>query len=83
MQEVKKANILGNLNSSQTDQKSNFWSKIELLAKNRIFGKKLNFREKKSKFWSKIELLDKNRIFGPKLNFRPQIEILVKIDIFG
>jgi len=35
-------------------QKSKFWSKIEILDKNRSFGRK-------SKFWTKIEVLVENR----------------------
>jgi len=40
-------------------QKLKFWSKIEILVKNRKF-------DKKSKIWSKIEILVKNRNFGEK-----------------
>ena len=40
-------------------QKSNFWPKIQLLAKNPNFGQKSNF-------WPKIQLLANNPTFGQK-----------------
>ena len=51
--------------------KSQFWSKIGILVKNRDFGQK-------SWFWSKIVILDKNRDFGQKSGFWSKIVILVK-----
>ena len=56
--------------------KLKFWPKIEILAKNRNFGKKW-------KCWSKIEILVKNRNFGQKSEFWSKIEILVKNRNFG
>ena len=46
-------------------QKSKFWSKIEILAKNRNYGKK-------SKFWRKIEIFMENRNFGEKSKSCPK-----------
>jgi len=57
-------------------QKSKFWSKMEILFKNRNFGQK-------SKFWSKIEVLAKHRNFGQKSKIWSKIEILVKNRNFG
>ena len=57
-------------------RKSKFWSKIEILVKNRNFGQK-------SKFWSKIILSVTNRNFRQKLDFQSIIKILVKNRNFG
>ena len=72
------------------DQKSKFWSKIEILIENRNFGQKSKFWSKikilvknrnfgqKSKFWSKIEILARNWNYGQKSEFWPEVVILVK-----
>ena len=56
---------------SNFGQKSQFWSKMVILIKNRNFGQK-------SKFWSKMVILVKNRNFGQKSQFWSKIAILVK-----
>jgi len=52
-------------------QKSKFYSKIEILFKNRNFIQK-------SKFYSKIEILFKDLNFGPKSTFWSKIDIFLK-----
>ena len=49
-------------------------TKIELLVKNRNFGRKSNF-------WWKVEILVKNRIFGEKSKFWCKIEFWWKVKI--
>jgi len=64
-------------------QKPKFWSKIEILLKNRNFAQKSKLWSK-TKFRSRIEILLKNRNLAQKsklwskTKFRSQIEILVK-----
>jgi len=57
-------------------QKSKFWSKIEILVKNRNFGQKWIF-------WTRIEIFIKNRNFGQNCIFWTRIEILIKNRNFG
>ena len=63
-----KQNLVRNRNFGQ---KSQFWSKIEILVKNPNFGQKW-------KCWSKIQILAKNTKFG-QFKFWSKIRILVKI----
>mgnify|MGYP006944948090 CR=1 FL=1 len=53
-----------------------FWPKILILVKNRIFGQKLHFWSK-SAFFSKIEILAKNWKFLQKSKYWTKIEIVV------
>ena len=50
-------------------QKRKFWTKIEILDKNRNFGLK-------KQCWTKIKILGKNRNFGLKRQFSIKIEIV-------
>jgi len=59
---IDKGTFLYVLRNPAVGQKLKFWSKIEILVKNRNFAQK-------SIFWSKIEILVKNRNFGQNRNF--------------
>ena len=57
-------------------QKSNFWSKIEILVNNRNFGHK-------SKFFSKIKIFVKNRNFGQTSKFWSKIKNFREINVLN
>jgi len=62
---------------------SMFWSKIEILVKNRNFGQKSKFCSKNWNFGQKSKFWSKNRTFDQKFKNWPQIEILAKNRNFG
>jgi len=55
-----------------------FWSKIEILFKNKNFVQKYKFWSKIKKVGQKLKFWIKNRNFGQKSKFWSKIEIVVK-----